>query len=482
MNHTAFDAVSTVIDGGTENVNPIPAVKLPFSPWQMAGIAWAAGAVILLAYQTFRHIRFVRTTRRWSVASTSGPANELLQKLKEDIGLKKSVNLFRCSCISTPMAIGLFHCRILLPHLDYDTSELQYILMHELVHLKRRDLLYRILTMLATAIHWYNPIVHLTGRAIDLLCEMSCDGEIVRETNSDDRLCYSETIIGVVKYQAHLQTAFSTSFYGGEKGMKMRILSIMDTGRKKAGAALVCAAMILSAGTGFAFAANSPVQTPGDNIIPAIGSEVLLDIISRMYWNREGNAVLHDPMEGQISEEQAVAIAKDAVSRLMRHLTVDSVEYAIEMDVTSTYLEQQRLYGQEQVPLDPQYSFWAVELRVSGSSAPAAAVLIHATTGTPCEAKLHYINIASDVEVSVDKLLSGYMEDLGLGGFEYDRESFIAAGELKEDIAYKAFADGASQVAAYIAGWPYMRDGEDFGKITRIDLHVTLDPPESSNS
>jgi len=130
--------------------------------------------------------------------------------------------------------IGFVNPRILLPKSDIEEDELRFILRHELVHYKRKDLWYKCLVLIATAIHWFNPIVYLMAEAIDILCEMSCDAEVIRSTDADTRQHYSETIIGVVKYQSKMKTALSTNFYGGKKGMKNRIFSIMDTGKKRA--------------------------------------------------------------------------------------------------------------------------------------------------------------------------------------------------------------------------------------------------------
>jgi len=159
------------------------------------------------------------------------------------------------------MMIGFVNPQILLPKADFTQDELRFILKHELIHYKRKDLYYKCFVLIATAIHCFNPIVYLMAQAIDVVCETSCDAEVVRSTDADMRQHYSETIIGVVKYQSKLKTALSTNFYGGKKGMKNRILSIMDTGKKKAGIAIVCCTLILTMGTGMAFAANATANS-----------------------------------------------------------------------------------------------------------------------------------------------------------------------------------------------------------------------------
>ena len=79
--------------------------------------------------------------------------------------------------------------------------------------------------------------------------QLSCDREVVRDTGSDTRLSYTETIIGAVRYQSRRKTTLSTHFYGGKTSMKDPIYSIMDTRKKKAGAVVICGALMLTLGT-----------------------------------------------------------------------------------------------------------------------------------------------------------------------------------------------------------------------------------------
>jgi hypothetical protein len=161
------------------------------------------------------------------------------------------------------MLVGLIKPRILLPSTGLAEDELRLILKHEFIHCKRKDLLYKFLVLTAKAIHWFNPVVYLSGRAINLLCETSCDAEIVSGADEATRQTYSEAIIGVVKYQTKLKTILSTNFYGGSKGMKNRIASIMDVSKKKTGMVIVCMALVITLGTGIVFAANTEAtETP----------------------------------------------------------------------------------------------------------------------------------------------------------------------------------------------------------------------------
>lgn len=240
-----------------------PSPVMPLTWWQSAAAIWIMGMLLFLIYHMVKHCRFLKMTKRWSDPVTDAETLRQFQDIRKEAGISASIGLYQCECVGTPMLTGFIYPRILLPHIHFDADELRFILYHELVHYKRKDLWYKSLVLLATAVHWFNPLVYLIAKAVNIQCEISCDSEVVDRTDADTRLHYSETIIGVVRYQSNLKTALSTNFYGGKKGMKKRICSIMDTRSKKAGLTVLCAVLLLTFGTGFASAANEePDKAP----------------------------------------------------------------------------------------------------------------------------------------------------------------------------------------------------------------------------
>lgn len=266
---TAMDTPRLILQVGsgpqfvTPTVGALQPAAVPhslFTWWQAAAVVWGVGMAAFLGYHLVKHCRFLKMTERWSDRITEEESLRLFQSVRSELGISKEIGLYRCASIGTPMLTGFVHPKILLPDIAFAKDDLRFILDHELIHYKRRDLWYKGLVLSATAIHWFNPLMYLIAGAIDAQCEMSCDSEVVKHTGADTRQQYSEAIIGVVKYQSRMKTALSTSFYGGKKGMKKRIFSIMDTRNKKAGAAVLCVILVLTLGTGAAFAANAGTQ------------------------------------------------------------------------------------------------------------------------------------------------------------------------------------------------------------------------------
>jgi len=142
------------------------------------------------------------------------------------------------------MMVGFFHPVILMPSIQLSENELTFILRHELTHFKRHDLWYKTIVLAATVLHWFNPIVYFMARVTSVQCEIACDALVLENENMQMRKQYGETIIAVVRGGKAHQTALSTNFYGGKRGMKNRITSMLDVKRKKAGVTILCIVLI----------------------------------------------------------------------------------------------------------------------------------------------------------------------------------------------------------------------------------------------
>jgi beta-lactamase regulating signal transducer with metallopeptidase domain len=208
--------------------------------WQIIFMLWLTGAALFIAYRVIQHCRFVKLAARWSDVIPDKGTNTLFRELKLEMGIQKHVGLYRCSCVSTPMLTGLAAPRILLPDSDFAADELRFILKHELAHYTRKDLWCKCLVLLATAIHWFNPVAYLVAKAIGAECETSCDAAVMKSADMDTRQYYCETIIGAIKYGSKPVTVFSTNFYSGKTCMKKRVSSIMDATAKRSGRLIVC--------------------------------------------------------------------------------------------------------------------------------------------------------------------------------------------------------------------------------------------------
>jgi len=259
----------------TAETTPIAsaAANISLNWWQVAFAVWLFGLVTFLGFHYVNHYFFMKRVKRWSKEISDDKPAALLESLKTEMGITRHISLMLCEGIGSPMMLGFVKPRILLPTADLAQDELCFILRHELVHYKRRDLFYKLVVLIATAIHWFNPIIYVVAKAINAGCELSCDAEIVQNADDNTRRQYSETIIGIVRYKSKFKTVLSTTFYGGRNGMKNRIFSIMTTSKKRTTLGSMSLALalvsVLTIGTLTAFAAERPqpeIGRPMQNI------------------------------------------------------------------------------------------------------------------------------------------------------------------------------------------------------------------------
>lgn len=105
-------------------------------------------------------------------------------------------NIFETDKISTAFVLGLIHPRIYVPS-ELGREQLDCVLAHERVHVRRRDYLFKFLAFLALAIHWFNPLVWVSYRLMSEDMEMSCDEAVLRAADSDIRRIYSTSLVSL---------------------------------------------------------------------------------------------------------------------------------------------------------------------------------------------------------------------------------------------------------------------------------------------
>jgi len=66
-----------------------------------------------------------------------------------------------------------------------DATERRYILLHEQIHIRRKDYIIKILAFLILSIHWFNPLVWIAFRLMSKDMELSCDERVLKEMDEN---------------------------------------------------------------------------------------------------------------------------------------------------------------------------------------------------------------------------------------------------------------------------------------------------------
>lgn len=178
----------------------IPSFSLSLTAGQLLFFLWLAGAAGLTLWHLASHRRFRRYLRRWAEPVEDTSALAQLETQKTRLGLKASVSLAVCTGVDSPMLAGLFHPVILLPRAPGagGLEELSLVLLHELCHLRRRDILYKALLYAAGSFHWFNPLVWVMIRQGVRDMELCCDDDVSALLTAQERKHYAQTILSAI--------------------------------------------------------------------------------------------------------------------------------------------------------------------------------------------------------------------------------------------------------------------------------------------
>lgn len=222
---------------------------------------YLAGAAAFLLYQGVSYALFRRTVRRWKRDVSRADYASLLSDTARDLGVS-APEMIVCEAISTPAVTGLLRPRLLLPHERYDVQELRYILRHELCHLKRRDMLLKLVLLAANAMHWFNPVVYLMLRQADEDIELACDSAATDDLDRAERAAYSRTLLAAVQSSVRALPA-TTCFGGTVERLKRRITNVLGAQKKRGlGVVALVLALTLTAGCAVSWGNKNELSDP----------------------------------------------------------------------------------------------------------------------------------------------------------------------------------------------------------------------------
>ncbi len=86
-------------------------------------------------------------------------ATAIFKKIKKELNIKENVQLIYTENCDSPFTTGVFSPMIVLPYnTDYTVEQLDFILRHELTHIKNKDFIVKFIAIAVVALHWFNPI------------------------------------------------------------------------------------------------------------------------------------------------------------------------------------------------------------------------------------------------------------------------------------------------------------------------------------
>lgn len=132
-----------------------------------------------------------------------------------------------CGAVGAPLLLGVMRPMLYIPE-GLDKSEcMEYVIAHESVHIRRKDVAVKWLGFFVKCIHWFNPLVYILVRRLGEYCEISCDIEAVRTMNEEMKRAYMKTILSVSQKAINFRSSVpSVGLSTDGRQMKKRFTAI----------------------------------------------------------------------------------------------------------------------------------------------------------------------------------------------------------------------------------------------------------------
>lgn len=229
---------------------------------------WLLGVAVFILRLFAVYLSFSKKMKRQSEPITNEKIISSFDRLCLELHINKKPRIWLCKNSCSPMMYGFIEPVLFLPDGEYGDYDLEVILRHELIHYKRRDLWYKLILLLANAVHWFNPLVYLMVKSAQADIEFSCDDKVTKNSDMDFRKRYSQAILNSMNRERYQNVILSTQFKGGKKVMKNRFANILDTSKKRKGIMALFTVTVLILIGGLLVACHGldmvPIETSGE--------------------------------------------------------------------------------------------------------------------------------------------------------------------------------------------------------------------------
>ncbi|WP_105617253.1 BlaR1 family beta-lactam sensor/signal transducer [Vallitalea okinawensis] len=212
---------------------------------------WAVGAILFILHAiclNLKNWRLLKEKERVDDPSII----RILINCQDRLHIKRDISLLTTSQVHSPALVGIFKPYLLIPKdilNSLSTEQLQHVLLHELIHYKRKDLIVNWVISCLQVLHWFNPIIWHGFRQMRLDRETACDAVVLSYLKPEKYKDYGATIINLLESTSNTHYFSSVaSFLNTKKEMKKRIIMIATFKRVKVRTTLIRSSLFILLG------------------------------------------------------------------------------------------------------------------------------------------------------------------------------------------------------------------------------------------
>ena len=220
-------------------VLPVWGAPRSVTDWLFA--AYLAGVLLCALWLFLGWMRLRKLVCR--SVPVQGPRLEQVNALADGFGLGRPAQVVESRNAHSPFLAGVFRPTLVVP-MGWEVDG--KVVLHELLHLKNRDVLAGWVSACFRCVHWCNPLLWWVFDRIDNQREERCDQQVLERLEGEERRDYGRVLLSMAEDRA-VRIPGATSMANGAGRIKVRIQSIarFRTFPKGMGLVSVCMTLML---------------------------------------------------------------------------------------------------------------------------------------------------------------------------------------------------------------------------------------------
>jgi beta-lactamase regulating signal transducer with metallopeptidase domain len=181
--------------------NPLPAFIPPAPAMTLTAWLLVLSVVVSAVLLVWLLVRWWQITRQVSAARTSERLTAIMAKTQSLAGIRSQPPVKLTGNTMSPAVCGLFRPAILIPQAlaeQFSDEQLRAVLLHELIHLRRRDVWLNFVQSLLQIVYWWHPLVWLANARIRRVREEAVDDAVMLALAGEAE-AYAPTLLEVAK-------------------------------------------------------------------------------------------------------------------------------------------------------------------------------------------------------------------------------------------------------------------------------------------
>ncbi|MCE5002439.1 BlaR1 family beta-lactam sensor/signal transducer [Staphylococcus pseudoxylosus] len=191
-------------------------------------VVWFIG-LLFFSFKFIAAIKQIAFIKDLSIKSSI--LDNHLKKCINNLNIKsKSIVISHVDEIENPMVFWLGKYYIVLPtNIMYmmDEEQIDYIISHELIHIKNKDLWSNYIFTFFIIMLWFNPALYVSKKLFNIDCEISCDNQVLKRLSQSNHQRYGEAILKCWAIQKQSVNDFAAKYLlGTQSNLKSRFVNI----------------------------------------------------------------------------------------------------------------------------------------------------------------------------------------------------------------------------------------------------------------